>query len=135
MDYTTLTAAEIAAIAEARREEMGADGVTAGDVLEALESGKARIEVRSFGFGVVALKPGLEGKLMPHLWLLYIDPAHRGRRLGNGLVRDMIRQYAKDYHMTVHCYGPRRRAFFGRLGFRVESRDGDLRCMTTNDYR
>ncbi len=135
MNYTTLTTTEIAALAEAKREEMGACGLTAGDVLDALESGRAVLEVRPYGFGIVTLKPGLDGKQMPHLWLLYVDAANRGQRLGNRFVRFLLRRYAKDYHMTVSCYGPRRRAFFGRLGFRVESRDGELRQMTTSDHR
>jgi hypothetical protein len=55
--------------------------------------------------------------------------------MGRQFVRHLLKRYGVDYHMSLHCSGTRRRAFFGRLGFRIESRDGDMRCMTTNMLR
>ena len=134
MNYTTLRAEQIAAYAESSCAEMEAD-VSAGDILDRLKNGKAVLEVRSFGFAVLKLKPGVEGRLMPHLWLLYIDPSQRGLRNGHRFVQQLLSKYSRYYAMTVHCYGSRRRAFFGRLGFRIESREGQLRVMTTSEVR
>lgn len=133
MDFTNMTLADIAAFVAQHQQEMGADGITAEEVTAKVSTGKASLETRPYGFALVELAPTSDGKAIPHLWLLYVSPESRGRALGRQFVRELLAKYAADFHMSLWCEGSRRRAFFGRLGFRVESRDGDMRRMTTND--
>ena len=111
------------------QKEMGADGITAGELQEKLQSGAAVIEVWDDCFAVVELKGPL-----PHLWLLYVASESRGRRLGSRFLRVLLKKYSSEYHMSLYCEGARRRAFFGRHGFRIESREGEMRRMTTNSH-
>jgi GNAT superfamily N-acetyltransferase len=132
-DFSTLKHAEIVTFAISHQEDLGASGLTETEILAALQTGRAVLETRPHGFAVVELKKtAQEGKFIPHLWLLYIDRQLQGRGLGRRFVRELKATYATEYHMSLSCYGPRRRAFFGRLGFRIESKDGDHRRMTTN---
>lgn len=133
MDFTSMSLAELATFIVEHQHEMGAHGITAEEVTAKLETGKASLETRPFGFALVELTPTSNGRAIPHLWLLFISPESRGRSLGRRFVRDLLAQYATEYHMSLWCEGSRRRAFFGRLGFRVESREGEMRRMTTND--
>ena len=123
---------QLASFAELNREELAADGITAADLLHAFESGRAVLEARVHAFAVVQLRDEPDGDQAPHLWLLFVDPEHRGQGVGRELVREIVRKYSADRHMSLYCKGSVRRAFFGRLGFVVESRDGDMRRMTTN---
>lgn len=133
MDFTTMTLADIAAFVAEHQQEMGAHGVTAEEVTTKVSTGMTGLETRPFGFALVELTRASDGKVIPHLWLLYVSPECRGRAFGRRFVRELLSQYATDYHMSLWCEGPRRRAFFGRLGFRVEVRDGEMRRMTSND--
>lgn len=135
MDFTTMTLAEIAAFVVDHQQEMGAHGITAEEVTAKVSTGRACLETRPFGFALVELTTASDGKAIPHLWLLYVAPESRGRALGRRFVRELLAKHAADYHMSLWCEGPQRRAFFGRLGFRVEVRDGEMRRMTTNDTR
>jgi len=135
MDFTEMTLAEIANFVEEHQQEMGAHGNSADEVQAKVSTGKAVLETRTFGFALIELTPTSDGKTIPHLWLLYVFPESRGRTLGRRFVRELLAKYATDFHMSLWCEGPRRRAFFGRLGFRVELREGEMRRMTTNDYR
>ena len=140
MDYQHATDAEVDAFLTEHRQEMDADGLEPGDVLAALSAGRAVLERRAYGLAVIQLKKvsdprtGQNG-LIPHLWLLWIDPQTRGLGLGRRFVRELLKLHARGYHMSLVCNGARRRAFFGRLGFRVVQRDGECRTMTTNDQR
>lgn len=134
-DFTRLTASELVRFIIDHRDEMGAGGLTADDITNALTTGRAVLETRSYGFAIIELKPATDGKAMPHLWLLFVAAERRAQGIGRQFVRELLKRYEVDYHMSVHCSGARRRAFFGRLGFRIESRDGELRRMTTNTLR
>ncbi len=132
INFTALSASELIAFAVLRQDEMGVGGLTESDITDALTSGRAVVETRPFGFAVIEQKPTADGKKMPHLWLLFVDQQNRLRGLGRRFVRELLKRYAVDYHMSMYCSGARRRAFFGRLGFRIESQDGNMRRMTTN---
>ena len=131
-DYPSCTAVEIASIATAVQDELGAAGISADDIIQRMQNGRAAIEARQYGFAVIELTQTPDGHFMPHLWLLYIDPAHRGKGYGRQFVRELLAKYSTEFFMSLYCYGSRRRAFFGRLGFRIESKDGEHRRMTTN---
>lgn len=127
MNYTDMTPADIDALVVEHRDDIGCTGVEAGEVLAALTSGAAVVESCPQGFAIVQTSG------FPHLWVLFIDPGSRGRGHGRTLVRQVLRKHAQAYHMSLICHGARRRAFFGRCGFRVETRDGEWRHMTTNE--
>lgn len=133
MDFTKLTLQEIAEFAVAHQDQMGADDIKAEEVVSAVSEGRAALETRDFGFALIEIKAGLGGNFIPHLWLLYVSEHRRGRRMGHTFMRQLLRKYAEHYHMSLWCDGPRRRAFFGRLGFRIESTMGSMRRMTTGD--
>lgn len=135
MDFTVMTLADIANFVEEHQQDMGAHGNSADEVVAKVSTGRASLERRDFGFALIELTQTTNGKAIPHLWLLYVSPDCRGRALGRRFVRELLAKYATDYHMSLWCEGSRRRAFFGRLGFRVELREGEMRRMTTNDYR
>jgi len=132
IDFTQLSRLELAQFIVHHQAELDAGGIDEHDVLDALATGRAALETRPYGFAIVEQKPTTSGKSMPHLWLVYIAAEHRSSRQGSKFVRELLVRYASDYHMSLYCYGSRRRAFFGRLGFRIESRDGEMRRMTTN---
>lgn len=132
-DFSTLDVAQIDAFLADHADELDMD-FDAGELLDRFAAGSAMLELRPFGFAVITIKP-LPAGMEPHLWAIYIDPARRGNRQGHRFMREILRKYSVDYHMTLSCRGAARRRFFGRLGFRVESRDGEWRRMTTNDYQ
>lgn len=132
IDFTTMDDAEIATFAVAHRDDLDAGGLEQNNVLEALRSGLAVIERRPFGFAFLRLPKLPNGKSMPFLWLLFVLPEQRGRRLGHHFVRELLAKYSTEYHMSLHCYGAARRRFFGRLGFVVEGRHDEMRQMTTH---
>jgi GNAT superfamily N-acetyltransferase len=103
-------------------------GIEPGDVEADVMAGRAEIERRPYGVAIIQFNPH------PHLWLLYLLPGHRGKGLGRAFVRELIHKHEHSHFMTVTCSGAARRRFFGRLGFRVESRSGDYRSMTRSDY-
>ena len=89
-DFSVMNEAEIAAFANSRQEEMGSSGLTEADILAALQTGRAVLEIRPHGFAVVELKEAdQKGKFIPHLWLLYIDSEQQGRGLGQRFVREL----------------------------------------------
>ncbi len=135
MDFTKFTLQEIAEFAIAHQEQMGAAGIEAEEIVSSVFEGRAVLETRDFGFALIELKPGADGKFIPHLWLLYVSEHRRGRRLGHTFMRQLLRKYAQHFHMSLWCDGSRRRAFFGRLGFRIESTMGSMRQMTTGERR
>jgi GNAT superfamily N-acetyltransferase len=131
-DFAQMSTRQAEAFLVDHQNELEIDGLEPGDITSRVASGTAVVETRKFGVAVLQLKPAPEGAI-PHLWVLYIDPGYRNRGLGIRFVREILKKYAMNYHMTLNCYGSRRRAFFGRAGFRIETRDGDCRRMTTND--
>lgn len=134
-DFTVLTVPELAAFAVLHQDEMGVAGILESDITGALAQGRAALETRRYGFAVVEQRPDSAGRMIPFLWLLYIAPEKRGAGVGRRFVRELLKRYSDYYHMSLYCYGARRRAFFGRLGFRIESQDGEMRRMTTNTLR
>jgi GNAT superfamily N-acetyltransferase len=133
--FLDMNCSSIEAFLIEHQTELGMEGLEAGDVSSQVAAGRAAIEAREYGFAIVQLKDAGEGKLMPHLWVIYIAESQRGRRLGRRFMRAILRKYSRDFHMTLGCFGTRRRKFFGGLGFRIESKEGEYRRMTTNDYR
>lgn len=133
-DFQAMGHAEIAAFVEAHAAEIGGD-LTAAYVQAQLNAGSAVAELRPFGFAIIQHEAAAQGQVIPHLLVLYVDAAERGRGVGHRFMRSLLRHYCKDYHMRLYCAGPARRRFYGRLGFVVESRDGEMRCMTTNRER
>ncbi|OAK55018.1 hypothetical protein A3K87_04255 [Variovorax paradoxus] len=133
-DFQAMGHDEVGAFVEAHAAEIGGD-LTAAYVQAQLDSGSAVAELRPFGFAVIQQERTAQGQFIPHLLVLYVDPAERGRGVGHRFMRSLIGTYCKDYHMSLYCSGPARRRFYGRLGFVVESRDGETRLMTTNRER
>jgi GNAT superfamily N-acetyltransferase len=122
---------QVAYFSELNEDEFECN-VPAYEVLQEVQSGAAVIERREYGFAVIF--PSSTKALRPHLWLLFLQPECRGNGLGRKFMRELMSKYSTDYHMTLKCYGPERRKFFGRLGFRVEShnRTTGARFMSTN---
>ncbi|HSD37749.1 MAG TPA: hypothetical protein VLC92_09580 [Rhodocyclaceae bacterium] len=131
--FTTFTLEEIAEFLVAHEGELDMEGTTAEEVLERVRSGQSALEVRSWGFALIqlAIAKGVDERI-PHLWVLYVAEGQRGKGRGAVFMRELLRKYSSYFHMSLYCHGPRRRKFFGRFGFRVESRDGEMRRMTTN---
>lgn len=132
LDFRTMSQADILAFAVDHKEEMGAGGVTPSYLATALATGRAVLEVRLNAFALIEQKAGANGTSTPHLWLLFVDQDHRGQGYGRRFVKELLKAYSADNHMTLRCSGARRRAFYGRCGFVVEARDGEERLMTTN---
>lgn len=133
-DFTTLTDTQLAQFAVAHQDALDIGGLVEADIVTAVAAGSASLERRTYGFAIIEQRPATGGTI-PHLWLLFIAPEHQGKGLGHRFMRELLRQHATVYHMSLYCHGARRRAFFGRIGFRIESRDGDMRRMTTNTLR
>ena len=133
-DFTTLTDAQLAQFAVAHQDGLDIDGLVEADIVTAVAAGRASLERRPYGFAIIEQRPAAGGTI-PHLWLLFVAPEHQGKGLGHRFARELLRQHATVYHMSLYCHGARRRAFFGRLGFRIESKDGEMRRMTTNALR
>ena len=131
-DFAQMSTRQVEAFFIDHQSELDIDGLEPGNITSRVKNGTAVVETRKSGVAVLQLKPAPEGAI-PHLWLLYIDPSCRNRGVGIRFVRELLKKYAMNYHMTLNCYGSRRRAFFGRAGFRIEARDGECRHMTTND--
>jgi len=84
-------------------------------------------EKRHYGFAVIQ---SMEGRRSPHLLLLYINVDSRDDKLGSRLLREVKAKYAEKYPMTLTCYGTGRGAFFGRVGFRIQSTDHETGVRT-----
>jgi GNAT superfamily N-acetyltransferase len=130
LDFTRMNTGELVQFVVEHQAEMDVEGLGAEDILAKLNSGEALIEPRPYGFAMIQVKRAPKG-LIPHLWLLYLEPNKRGKGIGARFVKDLLQQFPM-YHMSLYCHGSRRRKFFSRFGFRVESRDGEMRRMTTN---
>jgi len=130
-DFAAMSRREIAEFLVAHQSELGIADLTAQKVMESLESGKAVLETREYGFALIQQTPAADG-MIPHLWALFIDNKRRESGLGSRFVREILKKYSARHHMSVWCEGSRRRRFFGRLGFVVEGRFGEVRRMTTN---
>ena len=121
-DYLAMTDMEIEKHATAHAYEMGETHVAYGSVSGSTD---VVIERREFGYAILQTYG-------THLWLLYIDPECRGRRMGRRFVRELIKKYAQQWPMTAICDGSERRAFFGRCGFYVAKREGVYRHLSTD---
>jgi GNAT superfamily N-acetyltransferase len=124
LDYLSAPCADVAALLEAHSSDLGLGEVSASEILSRIDSGNA--ELVRFPHGC-ALLQGSRGEPR-HLWVLFVDPAWRGRGIGRGYVRELVQQHAGDYYLTLHCRAALR-PFYGRLGFRVLEREGDFRKM------
>ena len=113
------------------QREMGVCELRAYDIQTRLARGEAVFEVLAHAFALIQVERTPAGTRKPHLWLLYVLPQARGRRLGRRFVRHLLSKHAGEHPMTLRCVGPRRRAFFGRAGFVVTMREGELRHMTS----
>lgn len=133
LDFTTFTVEEIADFLVAHQDELDTEGATVMDVLEQVRLGRAALEVRPWGFALIqlAVATGTDERI-PHLWVLYVAAGQRSKGRGTMFMRELLRKYSGYFHMTLNCGGPRRRKFFGRFGFRVENKTGEMRRMTTN---
>jgi len=129
-DFTTLTAGELALFAVAHQAELGVSGLIEADITEAIAAGRAILELRPYGFAIIEQKAASNGLTIPHLWLLFVSPDRRGKGLGRSFMRDLLRQQSREYPMSLYCVGSRQCKFFGRLSFKIESQDGDMRRMT-----
>jgi len=131
-DYRHIDIEQLETLLIERQTELGIEDLEPGDITSRVADGSAVVEVTEHGVAVIQLERA-SGGAIPFLWMLYVDPEKRGRGVGAGFVRELLSKYSEDYHMSLKCYGSRRRAFFAKAGFRVESRDGEERRMTTND--
>ena len=124
-DYMQAPPSDLADVLAAHSDEFGgSDPVTAQGILARLDQGNA--ELVRFECGV-ALVQGVS-RPNRHLWLLFVDPSARGRGLGRAYMREIIDRYADTHYMTLNC-SAKLRPFYGRLGFRVQSRTADFRTM------
>ena len=128
-DFTRMSLDEIDRFLAPHAQELEIDYV-AGQLPGSVAAGIASIECRPLAFAVILIMQKPEG-VAAHLLALYVAAEARGRRIGASLVRDLLHKHAHRYAMTLSCHGARRRRFFGRLGFRIESRDGEWRRMTS----
>lgn len=133
-DFRALTHDQLAEFIVENQAELGCSGITVDDVMTPLRAGTAKLVAEEHCFAVVTLSTGYQGTFIPYLWLLFVSPSERDRGLGSRLMRRLLKEFSSDNHMSMTCFGARRRKFFGRHGFRIESRDGEARRMTTNDY-
>ena len=131
IDFTAMSTLEIAEFIVAHQSEMGIADLTTQKVIDSLESGKAVLETRQYGFALIQQSPAVDGIIL-HLWALFVDNKQRGSGLGSRFVREILKKYSAKHHMSLWCEGSRRRRFFGRLGFVVNGRLGEARRMTTN---
>lgn len=126
MDFSNLTESELLSFVLSHQAEMAVQGISAFDLKRRLLNGEARFVTRPEGFTLIQLP---RGKKQAHLWLLYVEPEARGRGVGSDMVRDFLSRHAGDQDLTVYCEGDQRETFFNRLGFAVERREGEVRCM------
>lgn len=134
-DFTTLSHAEIAEFAVAHRSELDCEDMTVDEIISKLSEPRTILEVRPYGFAVIEPSWYSGEDFHPFLWLLFVHVEKRGNGLGHKFMREILSKYAKSTHMRLKCFGARRRKFFGRLGFIVESREDDKRTMTTDPNR
>lgn len=119
MVATTSADRDIAEFIEEHIGEFGDYEITADEIM----ARSPVFERFEHGFAVI-LKPDTCDM---ELWFLYVDPEHRGRRLGREYVRRIQKKFP-TYYMTLHCH-KRLRPFYGSLGFTVTNREGDYRRM------
>jgi GNAT superfamily N-acetyltransferase len=131
IDFSAMSGGEIAEFLVTHQSELGIADLTTQKIIDSLESGTAVLETRHYGFALIQQTAAPDG-MIPHLWALFVHDGQRGSGLGSRLVREILKKYSAQHPMSVWCEGSRRRRFFGRLGFVVESRHGEIRRMTTN---
>lgn len=130
MEFINMSDDEIDKLLVCQQAEMDASGLNRGDILAAVQSGKAVIERSSYGVAVInPLRTSPDFKL-PFLWLLYLPPDNRGQGHGRKFVRQILKKYADTHFMRLHAFGPRRSKFFSRFGFRVVERDNETGLRT-----
>jgi GNAT superfamily N-acetyltransferase len=133
MDFNAVTDADVIKYLVANQHEMNAEGITESEIHAKIAEGKVVVERETQGRGVALVevedRKGWVNTPGANLWLLWIDPAFRGQRIGTEFVKAILTKHAKTYFATVHCHGPHRAMFFGRLGFRVVKRHDGVREM------
>ncbi len=90
-DFTKLLNLEIAKYLVENQSELDASGLEEVEVIEKLTSGKAVLELRTFGFALIELKPGYVG-LIPHLWVFFIASEYRGKGFGTSIHAKSIKE-------------------------------------------
>ena len=112
IDYRTLSDADIAGIVEANRDELHAGCLTAGVILKDLELNRAIIHRCRHGFYIIQI----ENKEAAYLWILYVDPKHRGNGIGSNMLDEAIATYANELILHLRC-NKSLLSFYGNLGF------------------
>ena len=127
-NYLTMSDEDIALTAMQYRNELSSPHLEAAQIVEAVSGGSAVIHRVEHDFYIA--EPKKAGNA--HIWLLFVDPDHRGRRVGRQLVKDAITRYGtSDYPITLTCQASLR-AWYGRQGFYVtpqEEKEPGMRSM------
>jgi len=134
-DFRTFTVEETAKFLVANVADFGdpqtIEALAADEVVEEVRAGHAVVVAERNAVAVVRPEVDHIQKCNPVLWLLYVDPASRGQRLGATFVAEIRRRFEKKLPMALACNGPRREAFFTACGFHVHERLEDNRVIMT----
>ena len=112
IDYRTLSDSDIAGIVEANRDELHAEDLTAEDILKDMELNRAIIHRCHRGFYIIQQK----NKEAAYLWILYVDPKHRGNGIGSNMLDEAIATYANELILHLRC-NKSLLSFYENLGF------------------
>ena len=112
IDFRSLSDCDIAGIVETNRDELHAEDLTAEDILKDLELNRAIIHRCHRGFYIIQQKD----KEAAYLWILYVDPKHRGNGIGSNMLDEAIATYAKVLVLRLRC-NESLLSFYGNHGF------------------
>jgi N-acetylglutamate synthase-like GNAT family acetyltransferase len=114
-----------------KTDEMQCDGLTRSEIEAGVSDGSVIIEQFEDGFVVLQPEGHLETDPCSYIWMLWIKPEKRGTSAGRRIVKEILKKYRINYQMRVKCYGASRAKFFARCGFKIDSRNGEMREMVT----
>lgn len=122
IDYLNITKEQAAEICATNCADFGIDELSIDEVMNCFSEG-GKLVKRAYGFAIV--RPEFMPKMTKpsFLYFIFIDPSQRGKKHGSMFVRELLREFSREYIMYLICFGPERRRFFGRAGFCVESRE------------